>query len=287
MTLRPAPPWLEALQQRFSSVIRTPLDRSTLTLRATPDRYDPAAVRDALDGPRTPASERLAVYNRQYWFRLFTVLQTAFPITVRLVGYWRFNELASRFLLARPPTSWDIDRAPDGFERFLEDTLVEGETNVSRDALVDASRVDSAWRGVFRAPEVPPFEPSPAQAARLLDLRLVPSPASAIVFERWPLIALKATLASAHRDGAVALPERLSEPRAWALVREPNGVRQLPLEALEASLFTLLAQHTVRDALALLEQSCADDSRASLPANTQRWLARSVALGLWAGVAEP
>ena len=38
---RAAPAWLADFQARFGDVVRTPLDRATGTLTATPERYDP------------------------------------------------------------------------------------------------------------------------------------------------------------------------------------------------------------------------------------------------------
>lgn len=281
MSTRPAPEWLSELQARFGSVIRTPLDRSTGTLRASVSDYDPAAVSDASDGPHTSATERLAVYNRQYWFRLFTVLQRSFPITVRLLGAWEFNGYASRFVLAHPPHDWDLDHAPDGFERSLIDALGD---HPERDAITDAATLDDAWRRLFRAPETKPFHPSAEDAARLLDARLVMSPAMAVVRERFPLLEARASLMAMKATAPIAPPARLAEPRWWGLAREPVGVRHLPLEAREGELLTLLTRHTVREALAALEARCGDEERASLPSNAQRWLARSVERGVWAGM---
>jgi hypothetical protein len=282
VTHRSAPDWLVELQARFGAVLRTPLDRSTGTLRATVAAYAPAALDDARDGPRRPAAERLAVYNRQYWFRLFGVMQTAFPLTARLLGYWRFNDYAARFLLAHPPRDWDLDRAPDGFEDSLDGALGTGDAS---DALREASRIDAAWRRLFHAPATAPFRPTAEDAARLLDARLVPSPAVAVVVERWPLLELKAALAGAPGELPVALPPRLPDARWWALVREPNGIRHVALDAREGELLALLRRHTVRDALARLEATCSDAERASLPVNAQRWLARGVARGVWCGLA--
>lgn len=100
---RDVPEWLAELQARFGSVLRTPLDRSTGTLSATPETYDPILVAQVSD-PRG-----LAIYNRQVWFRLFEVLQSAFPLTARLLGLWQFNFYASRFLEGNPPHTWNID----------------------------------------------------------------------------------------------------------------------------------------------------------------------------------
>jgi hypothetical protein len=90
------PPWLADFQARFGDTLRTPLDRTSGTLTATPATYDAALVAEV-------GSERLAVYNRQYWLRLFGVLHDAFPLTARLVGYWAFNEHAGAYLAAQPP----------------------------------------------------------------------------------------------------------------------------------------------------------------------------------------
>lgn len=282
MTGRAPPPWLAEMQARFGAVIRTPLDRSTNTLRATPEAYDPGALAEAMDGPRAVAADRLAVYNRQYWFRLFGVMQTAFPLTSRLLGHWHFNEHSGRFLLAHPPRHWDLDHAPDGFERFFADSLGE---HPHRDVLLDAAQLDAAWRVIFRAPATVPFQPSAADAARLLDARLEGSPATAIVVERWPLLALRSVAAAARGEARVGVPERLAQPRWWALVREVAGIRQLTLEAREAELLMLLREYPVREALARLEAGCSEAERVALPGNAQRWLAQGVARGMWTGLA--
>lgn len=282
MTVRPAPAWLGALQARFGDAIRTPLDRATGTLRAVTSAYPADAVDDVCDAHNAPAAERLAVYNRQYWFRLFTVLQTAFPLTTALLGAWRFNDYAARFLLAHPPRSWDLDRAPDGFEHFIADA---SEDDLPRDALCDAARLDAAWRALFRAPAASPFRPRAEDAARLLDARLVPSPGVALYVERWPLVALKRAREGQRAESPVPLPPRHAAPQWWALLREPAGVRQLPLATREGELFALLREYSVRDALGRLEASCDASERAALPESARRWLARGVELGLWCALA--
>lgn len=282
MSTRPAPDWLAALQDRFGVAIRTPLDRSTGTLRAVPEAYPPEALDDLRDGPNAPASARLAVYNRQYWFRLFTVMQTAFPVTTALLGAWAFNAHASRFLLAHPPHSWDLDRAPDGFEDFV----VEGfEGDLPVEALGEAARLDAAWRALFRAPAAAPFRLRPEEAARLLEGRLVPSPGVALFFERWPLVALRRAQEGVRGGARVDLPPPHPRPQGWALVREPTGIRQLPLEALEGELLALLREHSVGEALGVLEARCASAERTTLPERARRWLARGVSLGIWCAIA--
>jgi hypothetical protein len=229
----------------------------------------------------TTAAERLAVYNRQYWFRLFTVLQSAFPVTARAMTYWRFNEFAARFVAQRPPSGWDIERVADGFEGFFER---EAGDDAALAPFVEAANMDAAWRRLLRARSGTTFQPTAEIAAKLLDGRLVLSPTVALLCERWPWLEWKAVLATRPEGDAQALPSALAEPRWWALVRERDGIRNVMLEATEGALLSLLTKQTVRDALAELEASCPQQERAALPSRAQRWLAASVQRGFWAGV---
>ena len=94
---------LERFQRQFSAAIRTPLDRTSGTLAAAPVQYS-AELRAAVSAGAVTADERIATYNRQYWFRLFTVLQNAYPLTTALVGAWAFNIVVEQYLLAHPPS---------------------------------------------------------------------------------------------------------------------------------------------------------------------------------------
>ena len=266
------PAWLADFQARFGAMLRTPLDRGTGTLRATPSRYGAELRREARHGPRAPADERLAVYNRQYWFRLFGLVQSAFPLTARLLGYWHFNGYATRFLLARPPSGWNVERAAEGFDAFLVDLLdapsvrlEPGGSVIERDALLEAAKIDAAWRSVFFAPNVPAFRPSPADAHRLLDGRLAPSPTVIVFGEHWPLLELRRRIGGVPGESPIALPPKLEKPAFWALVRKPAGIGELPLERREAELFLLLREHPIREALSRLEGACSGEERAALP----------------------
>ncbi len=271
------PPWLAEFQARFSSVLRTPLDRATGTLRATPELYDPAV--DARAAHNASARDRLAVYNRQYWFRLFTVLQGTFPLTTRLLGHWAFNDWAARYLLAHPPRSWDIDDVAEGFPAHF----AAGFDGRDAEALREAVTIDAAFRAVFRAPDLVPYRPSAEDAARLLDARLESSPAVVVFEEHWPLVELRASLFDDPGETRVALPPPSTQ--WWAVMRKSTGIARLRLEPREGQLFALLREHPVREALGRLEQACTEDERTTLPERTRLWLARSVGLDFWTGLA--
>ncbi len=256
---------LEALQRGFSQVLRTPLDPSSGTLRAVPDRFDPA-TRAAVVGD---ADERLAVYNRQYWFRLFGAMQQAYRLTTALLGPWTFNLLATRFLTASPPRGHDLGRAIVGFAVFADPEVPP--------AIREAMRIDDAYRLVFSAPEEPSLRLGPGDAARLPRGRLRRSARCVIVEESAPLVALRRELGTAVAERPVAVPAAYPDGvRAWAICQVREGQRTVPLERGFAELLELLRAHPVAEALAILE---ARVPRAELAVD--RWFAEGMKSGFW------
>jgi hypothetical protein len=288
-----SPEWLLELQARFGALLRTPLDRSTGSLRADTSAYEAALVEAAEASATVTSADRLAVYHRQYWFRLFTVLQGLYPLTARLAGYWRFNELAAAHLRQRPPRGFDLDAVGEQFELSLAElppesvALASGSAvGVAAQPLLEAARVDAAFHRVTRAPHAEPFHPSMADAARLLASGLRLSPAVALVQENWPLCELRAALADRHQRDTIRLPEPWPAPRFWLLGRRGPKVGLLALEPREAQLLDLLQRLPLEQALGHLEAAVPPAERDALPEKAQAWLARSVRLGVWAGFAE-
>ncbi|HVY31930.1 MAG TPA: DNA-binding domain-containing protein [Polyangiaceae bacterium] len=294
MTWPSSPEWLLELQSRFGELLRTPLDRSSGRLRAGTEGYRPALVQAARAGATLSSAERLAVYHRQYWFRLFSVLQGLYPLTSRLVGYWHFNAFAAHHVLQRPPRGFDIDTIGDDFELSLVQQLTENATvvtdaqhRIEASAVLDAARVDAAFHRVTRAPRREPLRPGPADAERFQDSCLRLSDSVALVQERWPLCELRLSFVEQQSDEAVQLAERWPEPRHWLLARHASKLGLLALEPREAELFGLLQRLPLERALGELEAAAPTEERARLPERAQAWLARSVRLGIWAAFVPP
>lgn len=289
-----SPGWLVELQQRFGAMLQTPLDRASGSLRAETSSYEAELLAAARPTSTLSSAERLAIYHRQYWFRLFTVLQGLYPLTARLVGYWRFNEFAARHLVQHPPHGFDIDTIGDGFDESLarllpNDGQVEAGPNqhVDAAAVLEAALVDVGFHRVTRAPRREPFRPSAADAARLTSSRFVLSPSVALLQEHWPLSELRLGLVELPSDAPLQLPAPLPEARHWLLTRQQTKLGLLALEPAEAQLLRLLQLHPLDQALGLLEAAASAEERARLPERAQAWLARSVRLGVWDGLADP
>jgi hypothetical protein len=99
--------------------------------------------------------ERLDVYREQYWFRHWASLAEDFPTVAWLLGgRASFDALATAYLTAVPPATWDLQRLGEGLPRYLATTTPWSE----RAALVDAALLDWAYVRAFDAPDAAPFD---------------------------------------------------------------------------------------------------------------------------------
>lgn len=291
--MRPGPDWLNELQRRFGAALRTPLDRGTGTLRTTPGAYDATLCAQLAEGPQLSSRERLAIYNRQYWFRLFGVLQGEYPLTAALLGYWRFNDYAARSLSESPPRGFDLHDAAAGFNAFLARELPpsvrlgpDDSAKIPRQALVEAAAIDAAIGRALYAAEGPRLDLTGCDAGRFARGRLRPTAGLTLLCESWPLLALRRTLGTQPVGARVALPPRLVKPSHWVIFHSESGSGQLALSAQQAQLFSLLLAYPVAEALARLEASCPPQERSALPARVRAWLAQSSELGFFSALQE-
>ncbi|HKP62587.1 MAG TPA: putative DNA-binding domain-containing protein [Polyangiales bacterium] len=269
--------WLAELQARFGAVLRMPLSTAGGTLHADVSAYPERAVADLLPSARLTAVGRLGVYHRQYWLRLLHVLQEQYPLTVRLCGAWGFNQHAIAFVSREPPRGCDLGNVVSGFDDFIAQQ-VQDSPALPRAALLEAARLDAAYRRVFMAPEEPAFR---VEADQLAMQRLRLSRALAIVHESWPLLELRAHVFGKPESDAIPLPPALLRRRSWALYRASRGVAQLELEPEQLRLLELLQQHPLGAALGILEAECDATARDGLPERTQRFLAGAVRHGFF------
>jgi len=284
-----APACLEQFETSFSQMLRAPLDRRAGRLQARARDYSAELCDAARPGPALGSRERLAVYNRQYWFRLFGVLQHEFPLTTALAGPWAINGLAAQFLAQTPPRHPDLAQAADGFAEFLAaqspETTASVEPELARiplRALVQAAQVDQAFRAVFRAPEQPVWRPSAAEVVGLSGARLRWSEAVCLIDEDWPLLRLRE---EATRARAVVLPAQHADgAQCWAVCQTPLGQRVVALSPVQARLMRGLQRCSVADAFAQLEAACTPEARRALITHTARWLGEAVRHGFWTGL---
>ncbi|KYG09690.1 hypothetical protein BE21_16445 [Sorangium cellulosum] len=303
------PPWLRELQGDFTAVLRAPLDPSAGRFRERQERYPARLVAQLKGGPGGPApAERLAVYHRQYWMRLFTALQTGFPRVARAMSHWHFNHLAALHLAERPPCHADLDDATRGFAERLHRALERPggagprrplerpphgdawcrRVELSRAPIAmvrQALRMDEAERRAYESPFEGLWRPTPEELARLAGSRLRFAVSCSLAEEDWDL-ARFSQLAGADRDKCAPEPiRRHPSTRTWVFARSAAGTTTTSVDPRFARLLERCRELPFGQALAAVERGCTAAEAAQLRANLQGWIALALASGWWTGLA--
>jgi hypothetical protein len=100
---------LQTLQQRMANAVMRPLTRNE-TMQKRSAGKSVADEADTFIKPNDHLSsfERLEIYNRQYWFRLFSSFEEDFPGLKSIVGTRRFEKLMRAYLEAHPSRSFTL-----------------------------------------------------------------------------------------------------------------------------------------------------------------------------------
>jgi hypothetical protein len=109
-----------------------------------------------------PPAQRLEVYREQFWQRHLSSLDDDFPTLAWATGGRdAFHRLATEYLGACPPQSWNLQ----GLGACLPD-YVESHRPWCDDAIArDAARLDWAFMEAVDAPDAPPFDARALAAA--------------------------------------------------------------------------------------------------------------------------
>ncbi len=101
---------LRQLQQRMAALVMQPLTQQETTRRR--DASGRFTAHEAADfirpNDRLTSVERLEIYNRQYWLRLFSNFEEDFPGLRAVLGRRRFQRLMRAYLEACPSTSFSL-----------------------------------------------------------------------------------------------------------------------------------------------------------------------------------
>ncbi len=304
------PAWWTELQRDMGRLLRSPLDTSAGQFRAPVASYARALVaqvRDDAPGVQT----RLAVYHEQYWKRLFTTLQGAFPRTAAVRGYFWFNGVASTFLETHPPRGFDL---ADVSERFFSELMAalgelagaptksagysvietslralsgraQSSAMASALASVDtpwslvaqALHLDEAERRAFRAPREPAWCPCPEERARLPEARLRYAAS-------FSLLRLDYDLPTGHgvdsMDGRVA---RRKTPAHVVLARAPRGIATHAVDPIFARLLTRARRDPLGKAVTQTESALAGPLRDHLHRSLDDYIQVAITSGWWVG----
>ena len=141
---------LDQIQRLLTDAIRAPS-------RPAPGAASPAESLLVPSPGGMDRGSRLEVYREQFWLRHVANLSDDFP-TVRCVlgDAQLFHDLASAYLGAAPPRTWNLQRLGLDLPAFVATTSPWDSDTV----LHDAALLDWAFMEAFDAPDTPPLDAS-------------------------------------------------------------------------------------------------------------------------------
>lgn len=275
--LEPAPPpGLSELQDAFGQAMSQPFEfepNSDQVLLQV-DRYSAELVADIRPRIKPPApvqtgAERLGIYNRQYWYRLFSVMHEEFPLLRHLLGATSLNRLASEYLQRYPSRSPSLNDLPNQLLSFLDESTW-GESDQVRECVA----LERALSEIFIAADGRPLSPKDIVVEEALRF----APHWRLFEENWSLVE---NWTRAKRDVSDEL-EIIPEPSRsnWALYRDRAGLQFERLGEIQFALLTRLRDGApLAEAVGLTAESFTEEDVAFLGENIQSWFQRWASLG--------
>lgn len=131
----------------FGGVLKAPLDNESQLIPSSETAKAPLYIAPS---PTLAPVSRIEIYAQQYWWRLWSILQTHYPLLTRLFGTDGFNEtIATPYLLKNPPTHWNINLLGDDLCAYLKTYYHDSDA-----PLVHAvAELDSGFMDIFIAPK--------------------------------------------------------------------------------------------------------------------------------------
>jgi hypothetical protein len=115
------PTGLHEIQRRMAAAVMHPLTRDETMPRKRRDGTSNLTEADAIIRPndRLTSFERLEIYNRQYWFRLYSSFEEDFPGLQAILGRAKFDKLMRAYLTDCPSESFTLRNLGSKLEAWL------------------------------------------------------------------------------------------------------------------------------------------------------------------------
>jgi len=152
---------LAEIQRRMAAAVMHPLTRAETMPRRRRNGVSNQAEAESIIRPndRLTSFERLEIYNRQYWFRLYTCFEEDFPGLQAILGRAKFDGLMRAYLTDCPSESFSLRNLGSRLEAWLEkhpETLAPHAT-LARDMV----RLEWAHIEAFDSEEKSPLSADP------------------------------------------------------------------------------------------------------------------------------
>jgi hypothetical protein len=276
----PKPPQaLKRLQESFSTSIRTPVSFATGKFVWMLEAFDELAVAAILPRGEQSARDRLAIYNEQYWYRLFTLLQEDFSLLARDRGFWKFNQLASAYLEMYPSRSQFLEKLTDDFLTFLQR---EGGNVEPLDFQI--ATLELAILKTFHVPSGTKEETEKflTEIPQLSGDSVLLFPKGFTLFaEDWNIVERRTLI----QLGDEAKPSFKPEMGYWVIFKKEGRPEMKSIDEMAFKMLTyLVAGHSIGEACEKLSETLAAADLERLPTELPRWFSDWTASHWFQGV---
>lgn len=153
------PTQLKEIQRRMAAAVMHPLTRGYVMPKRRRDGASNTTEANAIirSNDRLSSFDRLEIYNRQYWFRLFSSFEEDFPGLEAILGRARFDRLTRGYLTDCPSESFTLRNLGSRLEAWLNNhpEYIEPHVELARDMM----RLEWAHIEAFDAEERPRLRP--------------------------------------------------------------------------------------------------------------------------------
>lgn len=282
------------LQRTMARAVMQPLTSSERMQRRAPDggsmrRY---ASRFIKPNDRLTSFERLEIYNRQYWFRVLSVLAEDFSGLRAVLGERQFDAMARAYLLANPSRSFTLRNLGARMEVWLRKNPKWAGTKQA--LALDIARLEWADIEAFDGKSAPALRQEDLASADAARLKLALQPYVRLLRFQYPVDDLLLEVRKEDDDtefSSNAFTERRKRKRVRAVAklkpaeiflvvhRIDNSVYFRRIEPEEFSILTSLRERkTLASAIAsgFRKSSIKTEER---PLQVQTWFQDWAALG--------
>lgn len=189
----PKPPSeLQDLQTWVSQIIRLPFSKM--------GEYDIPEYETAIlesidqhiaDGPILTASQRIGIYNQQYWWRLYHIMQSHYPGLLRIFGSDEFNSQISKpYLMKYPPNDWSLHNLGERLTQWIEEEYQQDD----KAFVLNMAKIDAAYQKIWHTPMLK------SQRKISADVPLFLSPSVKLLEMQVDLMAFRFQLMQEEKD---------------------------------------------------------------------------------------
>ncbi|MBF0429982.1 MAG: putative DNA-binding domain-containing protein [Fibrobacteria bacterium] len=212
---------LHRFQNMFGNTLSTPFSFLTGEATCQTELYDEDIKTEVQMTPFKNAVQSLTVYNQQYWYRLFKIVQDSFPLLNKLIGPWQLNQLTTSYVKAHPSSSPVLDTLGAELPEYIQmgswtEGLYPDAAYTKRDLklLYQAAELENIYNELLYLANVNEMSDSVVSGNPRIK------PQVKLYAENWPLLSLRNELDQV-KEGIKDIEYKQSH---WAICKQNNNI---------------------------------------------------------------